>query len=241
MAFPRSLKDNAAVRGLTQIVARYPWWLTTQKALLSAGRSDDDEPHFLSTPLPSTLDAQAPPLLISTEGVFDRMFSRHLRLLITLLVVAGPAAAGMTANSVFVEVVEVGGQCDELPDAFVSAPNASGGVLRRQYGSIPYVVMGDAIPAQIGLGIGITVRIAGYGPGRTVTVRIEPPVGDVGFWHKQIDPDGTLYFGRVPATGAPMPPGRYLLQAYDGNRKLFEYALDVQTEDGVLLCVPNVS
>ena len=75
----------------------------------------------------------------------------------------------------------------ELADVLIPTPNASMGVLRRQFGSIPYVIRGDVIPAQIGLGIGITVRLSGYGPGQIVTVRIEPPVGDVGYWNKEID------------------------------------------------------
>ena len=153
------------------------------------------------------------------------MIARCLGPLVAVSVAAGPAAAELITASVPIEVVEVGGQCDELADVLIPTPNASMGVLRRQFGSIPYVIRGDVIPAQIGLGIGITVRLSGYGPGQIVTVRIEPPVGDVGYWNKEIDPDRTLYFGRVPATGEPMPLGRYRLQAYDGNRKLFEWSM----------------
>jgi hypothetical protein len=155
-----------------------------------------------------------------------------------ILLVGLPVQAEMVASNIPVEVVEVGGHCEAPPDLVLPAPGAGGGKIQRNYGTSRYVVQGDRFPAQVELGIGIRVRMSGYGPGRTVTVRVVPPVGKTGLFDLQIDPDGTLDFGRLPAVGEPLPEGRYLLSALDGERLLFTFAI---TLDGVVedsLCVP---
>lgn len=169
------------------------------------------------------------------------MTNFRIGILLAVLAGASPALAEMLKSPVPVQVIDVGGQCDEPPDALIPSPNASQGQLWRDYEDIPYVIRGDVLPAQLGLGIGIRVRISGFLAGQIVTVRIQPPVGDVGFWDQEIDPDGTVYFGRVPAFGEPLPQGRYLLQAYDGNRLLFTYAIHVEGHDTAPLCLPDVS
>ena len=167
--------------------------------------------------------------------------ARFAGLFLAALATATPATAEMLRSSVPVEVIDVGGQCDDPPDALIPSPNASQGVLFREFAPIPFVLRGDEIPGQVGLGIGIRVRLPGYTTGQVVTVRIEPPVGDVGYWEEEIEGGGELYFGRVPAYGEPLPRGRYLLQAYDGNRPLFTYAIHVGRQEDATLCVPDVS
>lgn len=168
-------------------------------------------------------------------------WTTRISFFLAVLAGASPAMSEMVKNTVPVQIIDVGGQCDNPPDALIPSPNASEGMLWREYDDIPFVFRGDVLPAQMGLGIGIRVRIAGYEPGQVVTVRIEPPVGDVGFWDQEIDSDGTLYFGRVPAYGEPLPRGRYYLQAYDENSILFTYAIYIEADNEAPLCVPDVS
>jgi hypothetical protein len=152
--------------------------------------------------------------------------------------VVGPAHADLIANRVPVTVITSGGFCDHPPDEYVPAPNAEGGRYEHNFRGFDYVVRGDRFPAQIALGIGVRVRITGYGPGRSVRVLIQPPEGRSGSWDQKIGQDGDLEFGRLPATGDALSEGRYLLSALDGERFLFTFALtlDGMAEDS--LCVP---
>jgi hypothetical protein len=153
-----------------------------------------------------------------------------------LLAGTTPAAAQMISSTVPVEVLAAGGHCETPPDEIVAAPGAGGGAVLRNNGLANYVILGDRFPAQVELGIGILVRIAGYGPGRIVTVRIVPPVGNTGEWKLPISEAGDLDFGRLPAIGEPLPQGQYLLSVLDDDKVLFTYAITIAGHDAEILC-----
>jgi hypothetical protein len=161
-----------------------------------------------------------------------------LGLLIVGLGLGTPADAELLATSLPVKVVASGGYCDQPPDEIVAAPEADGGQYEHNFRPFDYVVKGDRFPAQIRLGIGVRVKISGYGPGRSVRVLVVPPEGRTGAWDMRIGPDGQLEFGRLPAIGGALPEGRYLLSALDGGKYLFTFALTLEGEAEESLCVP---
>jgi hypothetical protein len=163
------------------------------------------------------------------------------RLLVVLAIgtaLSGAAAADMLKSTVKVKVIASGGQCDKPPDTIIPAPSAGGGQIERSFGPADFVVKGDRFAAQKGLGIFLRVRIRGYGPGREVTVMVEPPVGRTGVWEQPIGRDGELDFGRFPAIGEALPQGRYLLSVLDDGQYLFTYAITLEGEAEESLCVP---
>lgn len=166
--------------------------------------------------------------------------NRPLRsaLLVAAIAAAAPVEAELLSSRVPVTVIASGGFCDHPPDEYVPAPEAEGGRYERNFRGFDYVVRGDRFPAQIALGIGVRVRIKGYGPGRPIRVLVQPPEGRSGSWDQKIGQDGELEFGRLPAVGDALPEGRYLLSVIDDGRYLFTFAL---TLDGIAeesLCVP---
>ena len=163
--------------------------------------------------------------------------------LLTALALAGLAAAApvqaeLIATRVPVTVIASGGFCDSPPDQYVAAPEAEGGRYEHNFHGFDYVVRGDRFPAQVALGIGVRVRIEGYGPDRSVRVLVEPPAGRSGSWDQKIGRDGELEFGRLPAIGGALPQGRYLLSVLDDGRYLFTFALTLDGMAEESLCVP---
>jgi hypothetical protein len=159
-------------------------------------------------------------------------------ILVLLLAVAGSARAELARQWVPVRIIASGGFCDHPPDEYVRAPDAEGGRYEHNFSEFDYVVRGDSFPAQIGLGIGVRSRIEGYGPGRVVRVRVQPPNGRAGSWEMPVGQDGELEFGRLPATGKALEEGRYYLSVLDEGRKLFTFAISLEGDAEASLCVP---
>jgi hypothetical protein len=159
-------------------------------------------------------------------------------LLFCALSAAGPARAELVRHWLQVTVVASGGFCDHPPDEIIPAPDADGGQYEHSFRGFDYVVRGDSFPAQISLGIGVRARIEGYGPGRMVRVRIQPPSGPSGSWEMKVGPDGELEFGRLPAIGKALEEGRYYLSVVDQGRRLFTFAITLEGMVEENLCVP---
>ena len=156
----------------------------------------------------------------------------------TLCIAATTVRAELVKQMVPVTILSAGGFCDSPPDEIIAAPDAERGQYEHNFRPFDFVVRGDRFPAQISLGIGISVRIDGYGPGSNIRVRISPPSGPIGGWDMTIGQTGVLEFGRVPATGKALETGRYYLSVIDKGRVLFTYSITLKGEAEDSLCVP---
>jgi hypothetical protein len=164
------------------------------------------------------------------------------RYVLGLAMLSGPVGAEVLRAAVPAQVVASGGHCDRIPDETIPAPDAGGGSYDHNFSAFVYVVSGDSVPNEPGLGIGVRVRLEGFLPGEPIRVRIDPPDGDeAGSWNMAVGPDGEIEFGRLPAYGEALPVGQYRLSVSQGGRWVFSYAIRVVTAEVQGLCIPEVS
>jgi hypothetical protein len=161
--------------------------------------------------------------------------------LLVALGLASPSSAEILRATVPATVIASGGHCDRIPDEVVPAPDAGGGQYDHNFRPFDYVVTGDAVPAEPGLGIGVRVQLDGILPGEPIRVRIDPPGGDSGSWGMAAGQDGQIEFGRLPAPGKALPVGDYRLSVSQKGRFVFAYRITVLAAAPQGLCFPQVS
>lgn len=83
------------------------------------------------------------------------------------------AAAEILVANVPLTLDAIGGICDRAPDDI--APGADGKDVEHSDTYFDYAVHGDTLAAQAQMGIGVRVRIKGFGPGDMARVQIAPP------------------------------------------------------------------
>lgn len=148
------------------------------------------------------------------------------------------ALAEMVRQSVPVEVAVVGGYCDHEPEKYLAAPSVPRGKIEFDHHGIDFVVFGDRVKLETGLGIGLQARVEGFGPGDVVTVQIIDPVGAVSKWNYKIPGAGVFQFGQLPPIGGALLPGGYRFSAFDHGKELFAYDMVVEGPAGFGPCDP---
>lgn len=151
------------------------------------------------------------------------------------------ASAEVFEKSIGLAVVEVGGFCDGPVDERLDAPKASGGKIDHNFHGNVYVVHGDRIQAQNGLGVGLRVWMAGVGTGDSIVERIRYPDGHVSQWDVVVGGTGQVEFGTLPLPGRALTVGPYYFSVLQDGKFLFTYRIVVEGTSEDDLCVPEVS
>lgn len=160
-------------------------------------------------------------------------------LLCTALLVPGlflnPAAAEILVAQVPLTLDAIGGICDRTPDDITSG--ADGKEVEHSDNYFDFAVHGDVLRAQARMGIGVSVRIKGFGPGDSARVHIVPPSGQLQFWDYDIGDGGMIEFAYLPRVGGTLSQGRYLFSVMDGGKAIFTAAITLQGRAEESLCV----
>lgn len=146
------------------------------------------------------------------------------------------AAAEILVARVPLTLDAIGGICDRAPDDI--APGADGKDVEHSDTYFDYAVRGDALDAQAQMGIGVRVRIKGFGPGDLARVQIVPPSGQLQFWDYDIGDGGMIEFAYLPRVGGTLSRGRYLFSVMDGDKAIFTAAITLNGLAEESLCVP---
>ena len=161
-------------------------------------------------------------------------------LLCTALLVPGlflnPAAAEVLVAQVPLTLDAIGGICDRAPDDIT--PGADGKEVEHSDNYFDFAVHGDVLRAQARMGIGVSVRIKGFGPGDSARVHIVPPSGQLQFWDYDIGDGGMIEFAYLPRVGGTLSQGRYLFSVMDEGRAIFTAAITLNGLAEDRLCMP---
>lgn len=147
-----------------------------------------------------------------------------------------PAAAEVLVARVPLTLDAIGGICDRAPDDI--APGADGKDVEHSDYYFDYAVRGDTLAAQAQMGIGVRVKIKGFGPGDSARVQIVPPSGQLQFWDYDIGDGGMIEFAYLPRVGGTLSQGRYLFSVMDEGEAIFTAAITLNGLAEDRLCVP---
>ncbi len=147
-----------------------------------------------------------------------------------------PAAAEVLVARVPLTLDAIGGLCDRAPDDI--APGADGKDVEHSDNYFDYAVRGDTLAAQAQMGIGVRVKIKGFGPGDSARVQIVPPSGQLQFWDYDIGDGGMIEFAYLPRVGGTLSQGRYLFSVMDEGEAIFTAAITLNGLAEDRLCVP---
>jgi len=153
-----------------------------------------------------------------------------IRMLLALVLIAGPALAQDTLTSAIAEL-QAGVICAPEVISTVPAPDTVAGVSNIIDADPEFVTAGRVVPAVIGIGFAIKARSAKRDYPFVTMVITHPPMGDAGATRQSYDSsigrDALSLTAWQFEYDYELVPGPWTISAYDGEALLFTVAFDV--------------
>ena len=139
------------------------------------------------------------------------------------------AQAGLVTQGDQASHIMAGGFCIEKPDSARPAPGVMTGQVFKSKHAYNIVVMGDHVPAETNLAIGLIFQMAEHRPDEQILMQMaslddgRPP----NVWMHTVGADGKNWFSRQPPRGSTLTPGRYRFSAFRADQVLVVYEFTV--------------
>jgi hypothetical protein len=119
--------------------------------------------------------------------------------------------------------VRAGVFCAYPADAQVDAPDTTGGDLEVYIDPFGFVLTGDTVAAQPGIGIGVVAKMGKFRAGEYLRVRVHPPTTPSEEWDAAPDSNGRVWFGYLGDEHASFPAGDWKFELLRGRAVLMTY------------------
>ena len=140
-----------------------------------------------------------------------------------------------------------GGSCIEKPDSVRAEPGVSTGQVVKSNDACTIVMMGDHIPAETNLAIGVIFPMAEHRPDEKILMQmasLDRPLAP-NDWMQTVGADGKVRFSKRPAPGKTLTPGVLRFSALRGDQILvvddFSVVPAQNNGDTANTCAPAIS